>query len=124
VGRARGAALWGKDSAWSRGAVTTTGRGDAEPSEARNSSPADTASATTAITIALRGPIFMNVCGAPDGVTQTAAISSSGASAVRLTPVTNSRRGRRGEPRNGMHSPSAPPNERGGSAAQAGEAGV
>jgi len=47
----------------SSGAVTSTGRGAAEPNDARSSSPADTESETTAITIALRGPIFMNVCG-------------------------------------------------------------
>ena len=41
-------------------------------------------SETTAITIALRGPTFMNVCGAPDGVTQTAVISSSGLERVPL----------------------------------------
>ena len=52
--------------------------GEAEPNEARSSSPAETASETTAITIALRGPIFMNVCGAFDGVSQTAVINSSG----------------------------------------------
>src|SRR5262249_57554854 len=82
-----------------RGAVTTTGRGDAEPSDARSSSPAETASETTAITIALRGPIFMNVCGACEGVTYTAVISSSLASAVRLTPVAKSAGGRRRPPR-------------------------
>ena len=32
--------------------------------------PRETASETTAITIAFRGPTFMNVCGAPDGVSQ------------------------------------------------------
>ena len=99
IGEAAAATSSGNDSASSRGAVTTTGRGDADPNEARSSSPADTASETTAITIALRGPIFMNVCGARDGVSQTAVISSSAASALRFTPVTNSESGIRREPR-------------------------
>src|SRR5262249_28961156 len=71
-------------SASSRAAVTSTGRGDAEPNDARSSSPAETASDTTAITIALRGPIFMNVCGAFDRVSQTAVIISSSAEARRV----------------------------------------
>ncbi len=46
--------------------------------------------AATAITIAFRVPIFAN-CSGPDGTPiQTAAISSSGASAFRLTPVKKS----------------------------------
>ena len=84
--------------------------------------PAERASEHTAITIALRGPIFMNVCGSPDGVTQTAVISSSGASTVRLTPVTKSPRATRRLPRTEEHSTSAPSIRSGGRASPAGEA--
>ena len=45
------------------------------------------------MTIAFRGPTFMNVCGCPLGSTSTATISSSSASALRLTPSRNSRAG-------------------------------
>ena len=82
IGEAASATRSANVSASARGAVTSTGRGEAEPNDARNSSPAETASDTTAITIALRGPTFMNVCGARDGVTQTAVISSSPAESV------------------------------------------
>ena len=43
--------------------------------------------AATAMTIALRVPILLNCCGPVGGVTSTARISSSGARALRLTPV-------------------------------------
>ena len=73
----------------------------AEPNAARSSPRSwstDTASEHTAITIALRGPTFMNVCGAPDGGTSTATISSSGASAFRFGPTRNSSSGSRRVP--------------------------
>jgi hypothetical protein len=55
------------------------------------------------------------------GVSQTAVISSSGSSAFRLTPVMNSRIGRRRTPRTDAHSISAPPTVSGGSASPAGD---
>ena len=91
IGAAAAATRSGNVSASSRGAVTSTGRGEAEPNDARSSSPALSASETTAITIAFRGPTFMNVCGARRRRQPTAVISSSGASAFRFTPVTKSR---------------------------------
>ena len=55
----------GNDSASSSGARTSVGTGPAEPNAARSSSVRPrTASETTAITIAFRGPTFMNVCAA------------------------------------------------------------
>ena len=45
------------------------------------------------MTIALRGPTFMKVWAPPLGVSRTAVTSSSGASAVRLTPSRNSSSG-------------------------------
>ena len=82
--RARGA-----PRAPSSGAVTRPGTGPAEPKEARTSprsSSTASASETTAITIALRGPTFMNVCRGPVGRMSTAVISSSGSSAFRFGP--------------------------------------
>ena len=66
--------------------MTSAGTGPAEPNAARSSSPSTrTASETTAITIALRGPTFMNVCGCRRSATsETATISSSSASAFRF----------------------------------------
>ena len=58
------------------------------------------------MTIALRGPIFMNVCRAFEGVNVAAVISSSGASAERFTPVTKSAIGTRRVPRTDAHSTS------------------
>ena len=55
-------------SASSSGDATSPATGPAEPNDARSSPrsrSATTASEQTAITIAFRGPTFMNVCGAP-----------------------------------------------------------
>ena len=83
-----------------RGAVTRPGTGPAEPNAARSSSPSTTsASEKTAITIALRGPTFMNVCLGPGAGIRTATISSSGSSAFRFGPTRNSRSGTVREPR-------------------------
>ena len=57
--------------------------GPAEPYAARSSPFARSASEQTAITIALRGPTFMNVS-APPGTTRTATISSSSRERVLL----------------------------------------
>ena len=77
---------------------------------------------TTAITIAFRGPTFMNVCGAPLGVTRTATTSSSGSSAFRFGPTRNSETGILRAPRTLATSTSAPSTRSGGSASPAGEA--
>ena len=91
IGDAAAATRSANDPASSRGAVTSTGRGDGRAEGGPQLvAGRDARASTTAITIALRGPTFMNVCGAARGLTQTAVISSSGASALRLTPVTNS----------------------------------
>ena len=50
------------------------------------------------MTIALRVPILANCCGPATGGSRTAAISSSGSSALRLTPVKNSATGIRPRP--------------------------
>ena len=69
------------------------------------------------MTIAFRGPTFMKVCGAREGVTQTAVISSSGSSAFRFTPGDElAARGTRRTPRTDAHSISAPSTVSGGSA--------
>ena len=78
------------------GAMTSAGTGPAEPNAARISSRSrSTASAReqTAITMAFRGPTFMKVCRLPDGVSVTATISSSSASAFRFGPTRNSASG-------------------------------
>ena len=121
IGDAAAATRSANESASSRGAVTSTGRGEAEPNDARSSSPADTASETTAITIALRGPIFMNVCGALDGVSHTAVISSSGVERVALDAGHELASGTRRVPRTDAHSTSAPSISSGGSASPAGD---
>ncbi len=64
----------------------------------------------------------MNVCGTREGVTQTAAISSSGSSTFRFTPATNAATGTRRLPRTEMHSTSAPSTTSGGIASPAGDA--
>src|SRR5205823_3479617 len=66
IGDAAAATRSGNASASASGAVTRPGTGPAEPNEARNSlrsRSATTASETTAMTIAFRGPTFMKVCG-------------------------------------------------------------
>ena len=87
------------------GSVTSPATGPAEPNDARSSPrsrSAATASEQTAITIAFRGPTFMNVCAAPDGHDpHAAAISSSGAAAFRFGPTRNSRSGSVRAPRDG-----------------------
>ncbi len=74
----------------SSAAFARTGVGAAEPMPVRTvrvvgcrASP----KAHTAMTIALRVPTFENCCGPSAFLTWTARISSSGASALRFTPV-------------------------------------
>jgi hypothetical protein len=101
----------------------TTGEDD--PNEALSSPrsrSATTASEQTAITMALRGPTFMNVCGWPLGSTSTETISSSGSRAFRFTPTRNSSRAMRRTPRTLASSTSARSTMSGGSASPAGEA--
>ena len=74
------------------------------------------------MTIALRGPIFMNVCAAPLGWMCTATISSSSASAFRFGPTRKSVSGSRRVPRTLASSTSARSTSSGGSASPAGEA--
>src|SRR5262249_34082801 len=105
--------------------TTSVGTGAAEPNAARASprSPSTVrASEQTAITIALRGPIFMKVCGAPLGRRCTATMSSSSARAFRFTPVRDSCIGTRRRPRTLATSTSAPSMSSGGKASPAGEA--
>src|SRR5207237_10028584 len=67
IGLAAAATCSGKESTSSREAVTSVGTGPAEPKAAESSSRSrstPSASDTAAITIALRGPTFMNVCAA------------------------------------------------------------
>ena len=97
----------------------------AEPKAARTSpSPGSTTTASeqTAITIAFRGPTFMNVCAPPLGRRRTDVTSSSGASAVRFTPRRNSSSGSVRVPRTLASSTSARSARSGGSASPAGEA--
>ncbi len=99
--------------------------GPAEPNEARSSSRSRstaTASETTAITIAFRGPTFMNVCVPRLGVSRTATISSSGSSAFRFGPTRKSRSGIVRTPPRRASSTSASATINGGSASPAGEA--
>src|SRR5439155_9102730 len=80
-------------SASPSGATTSPGTGPAEPNDARSSPRAKcttSASDTTAMTIAFRGPTFMNVWGCSPAGTSTATMSSSGSSAFRLGPRKNS----------------------------------
>ena len=69
---------------------TSPGFGPADPYETRISSASRSTtrqSETTAITIAFRGPTFMNVCRISRGSRRTATISSSGRSAFCFGPV-------------------------------------
>ena len=105
--------------------MTSPATGPDEPNDARSSPrsrSATTASEQTAITIAFRGPTFMNVCGAPDGSTRTAVISSSGSAAFRFGPTRNSRSGSVRTPRTEASSTDASSTSSGGSASPAGEA--
>ena len=93
IGLALPATRAGKPSVSSSGAVTSRTVGAAEPNAARSSPRSRStsrASEQTEITIAFRGPTFMNVCFARLGSTRTGRISSSGSSAFRLTPTRNS----------------------------------
>ena len=74
------------------------------------------------MTIALRGPIFMKVCGSPLGSRCAATINSSSASAFFFTPTRKSASGTRRDPRTLATSTSAPSMSSGGSASPAGEA--
>ena len=93
IGLAAAATRSGKPSRSASGAMTSPATGPAEPNDARSRRSRSTASAseTTAITIALRGPTFMNVCARAAGRTRTATISSSWRERVPL-------RRRRGTP--------------------------
>ena len=76
--------------------MTSLTTGEAEPNAARISPRSRStwrASEQTEITIAFRGPTFMNVCGARAGSTRTETISSSGSSAFFFTPRRNSASG-------------------------------
>ncbi len=125
IGDAAAATCSGNDSRSSSGAVTRPVTGPDEPYDARSSPrsrSAESASEHTAITIAFRGPIFMNVCEAPDGESHTAVISSSGSSVFRFGPTRNSPSGTRRTPRTLASSTSASSITSGGSASPAGEA--
>ena len=74
------------------------------------------------MTMALRGPIFMNVCGALDGRTRTAVASSSAPSALRLGPSRNSPSGSVRVPRTLASSTRASSTSSGGRASPAGDA--
>jgi hypothetical protein len=74
------------------------------------------------MTIAFRGPTFMNVCRLPDGSTWTATTSSSARSEFRFGPMRNSETASRRVPRTLASSTSAPSTSSGGSASPAGEA--
>ena len=76
----------------------------------------------TAITIALRVPTFANCCGPRATGSSTAAISSSGASTVRFTPVKNSPTGSCRVPRTEASSTTASAASSGGWQSPAGEA--
>ena len=77
------------------------GVGPAEPMQAptaRRSGQMASANEQTAMTIALRVPIFANCCGPVAAGRWKAAISSSSRAALRLGPVTNSATGSRRVP--------------------------
>ena len=80
------------------------------------------ASEQTAITIALRGPTFMNVCGAPLGRTITAVTSSSSRRALRFGPSRKSDNGSARTSPARASSTSASSSNSGGSASPAGDA--
>ena len=107
--------------------VARIGVGPAEPMHAFTArSPAQRCSASeaTAMTIALRVPIFENCCGASAGAMWNAAISSSSAIALRFGPVTNSATGTRRVPRTDATSTTASEANSGGSPSPAGDDGA
>src|SRR4029077_1348908 len=123
IGLAASATRCGNESASPRSERTSAGTGPAEPNAARRLSPSTrTASETTAITIALRGPTFMNVCllSSPAS-TVTPRISSSSASRFCFGPTRNSSSETTRSPRTLPSFTSAPPPSRGGSASPAGD---
>lgn len=82
-----------------------------------------TANEQTAITIAFRVPILEKYCGPDAGGVQNARISSSGASALRFTPLKNSATGIIRTPRSAdSASTTASPASSGGWASPAGDA--
>ena len=87
----------------------------------RRSRETSSASEQTAITIALRVPIFANCCGPSAGAMRKAAMSSSGRRQLRLGPVTNSCTGMRRLPPMEATSTSASPANSGGSPSPAGD---
>src|SRR3954453_18206903 len=121
MGVAAAATCSGKDSASSIAARTTPGTGPAEPNDAVSSPSARSASETTEITIALRGPTFMKVSRAGSASTETSRMSSSSASALRLTPTTNSCSDVVRSPRTLAMRTCAPATSSGGSASPAGD---
>jgi hypothetical protein len=100
--------------------------GPAEPMHAftaRSSGHRWTDSEHTAITIALRVPIFANCCGPSAGAISKATMSSSSSSALRFGPVTNSATGTRRAPRSAdATSTTASEANSGGSPSPAGDA--
>ena len=86
------------------GVGRASGTGPADPNAARRLSPSTrSARETTAITIALRGPTFMNVCRLSDTSTETPRMSSSSARTFRLGPTRNSCKGTTRSPRTARH---------------------
>src|SRR5262249_31147182 len=83
-----------------------------------------TANEHTAMTMALRTPTFENCCGPSAAGTRTAAISSSGASAERFTPVKNSPIGMSLVPRTEAASTTVSQASSGGGGAPAGGGGA
>jgi hypothetical protein len=104
---------------------TRLATGAAEPNAAHTeprSRSTRTASDTTAITIAFRGPTFMNVSRTAPTRTRAATISSSDSSALRFTPSRKSSTGSVRLPRTLATSTSPSATSNGGSASPAGEA--
>ncbi len=90
---------------------------------ARRSGCRARANADTAMTMALRVPTLQNCWGPAADGTRTAAMSSSGSRALRLTPVKNSATGTRRVPRAAeATSTTAPAASSGGCASPAGDA--
>jgi hypothetical protein len=82
----------------------------------------DSANEHTAMAMALRGPTFVNTCGPVTRGTRTAAMSSSGARALRLGPTKNSLTGTERASRTDATSTDAPAASSGGWQSPAGEA--